>query len=152
MFFFHINSVLCIWLSNEGIKRQLNLFVNYWKLNFFLANKGNSLLKWKHVRNVVWSFFKKESFHNFSSSMYILLNKYFCYNIFQKRFYLQNTFILTCCREYLYISVCLWYEDSLTQMKRWNAHKVTLSAVLEMLFVCLCPHWGYFQRRGFWCI
>ncbi len=45
------------------------------------------------------------------------------------------------CCEYLYISVCIWYEDSFTQMKRWNAHEVTLRAVLEMLFVCLCPHW-----------
>ncbi len=27
------------------------------------------------------------------------------------------TFILTGCSEYLYISVCIWYEDSFTQMK-----------------------------------
>ncbi len=50
----------------------------------FLANKGNSLLKLKHVGNV-WSFLKKLSFHNFSSSvMYILLNKYFCSTVFKK--------------------------------------------------------------------
>ncbi len=74
-----------------------------------LANKGNLLLKLKPVRNVVLSFLKKLSFHNFSSSsssssssMYILLNKYFCYNIFKKL-----TFILTGCHEYLYISVCI---------------------------------------------
>ncbi len=51
------------------------------------------------------------------------------------------TFILTGCSEYLYISVCIWYEDSFTQMKGWNYHEVTLRAVLEMLFVCLCPRW-----------
>ncbi len=48
-----------------------------------------------------------------------------------------RTFILTGCREYLYISVCIWYEDSFTQMKRSNAHEVTLRAVLEMLFMCM---------------
>ncbi len=80
---------------------------------------------------------KKISFHNFSSSvMYILLNKYFCCTVFKK-----CTFILTDCCEYLHISVFMWYEDSFTRTKRWNAHEVTLRAVLEMLFVCLCPHW-----------
>ncbi len=59
--------------------------------------------------------------------MNILLNKYFCCTVFKK----IQTFILTGCREYLYISVCIWYEDSFTQMKRWNAHKVTLRAVLD---------------------
>ncbi len=41
------------------------------------------------------------------------------------------------CREYLYISVCVWYhhEDSFTQMKRSNADEETLRAVLEMLFL-----------------
>ncbi len=43
----------------------------------------------------------------------------------------NQTFILTGCREYLYISVCIWYEDSFTQMEWWNAHKVTLRAVLD---------------------
>ncbi len=32
---FLINSVLCIWLSNEGIKHTFHLSLNYWKLNFF---------------------------------------------------------------------------------------------------------------------
>ncbi len=43
-------------------------------------------------------------------------------------------------REYLYISVCIWYE---TLLLKWNGEtdKVTLRAVLEMLFLCLCPHW-----------
>ncbi len=41
----------------------------------------------------------------------------------------------------LHFCVLIWYEDSFTQMKRWNAHDVTLRAVLEMLFVCLCSHW-----------
>ncbi len=134
-FLFLRNSVLCIWLSNEGIKHQFYLSLNYWKLNFFLANKGNLLLKLKPVRNVVLSFLKKFSFHNFSS-MYILLNKYFCYNIFKKTdFYFDGLPWIPL------HSVCIWYEDSFTQMKRWNAHKVTLRAVLEMLFVCLYPHW-----------
>ncbi len=31
-------------------------------------------------------------------------------------------------------------------MKRPNAHEVTLRAVLEMLFMCLCPHKLYYQR------
>ncbi len=53
----------------------------------------------------------------------------------------KKTLILTGCREYLYISVCIWHEDSFTQIKLWNAHEVTLRAVLEMLFVCLCPIW-----------
>ncbi len=35
---------------------------------------------------------------------------------------------MTGCREYLYISVCIWYEDNFTQMKRWNAHEVTQSS------------------------
>ncbi len=42
-------------------------------------------------------------------------------------------------REYLYISVCIWYEDSFTQMKWSNAHEVTLRAVLDV-FMYLCPH------------
>ncbi len=54
---------------------------------------------------------------------------------------IKGAFILTGCHEYLYISVCIWYEDSFTPMKRSNAHEVTLRAVLEILFVCLCPHW-----------
>ncbi len=62
---------------------------------------------------------------------------YFCCNVFN----LNRTFILTGCREYLYISVCIWYDASFTQMKRWNADEVTLRSVLEMLFMCLCPHW-----------
>ncbi len=71
--------------------------------------------------------------------MYILLNKDSekTFKIYKKK---TRTFILTGCRERLYISVCIWYEDSFTQIKWWNAHEVTLRAVLEM-FVCLCPHW-----------
>ncbi len=114
VFFLLINSVLCIWLSNEGIKHKFHLSLHFWKLNFFFfANKGNLLLQLKHVVNVVWSFLKKIN-NNFSSSsvMYILLNKYFCCTVFKK------TFILTGCREYLYISMCIWYEDSFTQMKQ----------------------------------
>ncbi len=33
--FFLRNSVLCIWLSNEGTKHQFHLSLNYWKCNFF---------------------------------------------------------------------------------------------------------------------
>ncbi len=32
------------------------------------------------------------------------------------------------------------YDDRFTQMKRSNAHEVTLRAVLGMLFMYLCPH------------
>ncbi len=35
----------------------------------------------------------------------------------------------------------IWYDDRFTQMKRSNAHQVTLRAVLGMLFVYLCPEW-----------
>ncbi len=50
-----------------------------------------------------------------------------------------QTFILTGCREYLYISVYIWYdEDSFTQIKWSNADEVTLRAVLEMLFIYSC--------------
>ncbi len=45
--------------------------------------------------------------------MNILLNKYFCCTVFKK----IQTFILTGCREYLYISVCIWYEIVL---HKWN--------------------------------
>ncbi len=34
----------------------------------------------------------------------------------------------------------IWYDDRFTQMKRSNAHQVTLRAVLGMLFMYLCPH------------
>ncbi len=66
--------------------------------------------------------------HNFSSSMYILLNK----TAFKNR-----TFILMGCREYLYISVCIWYEeyDSFTQMKRWNAHSDSQSSSGDVVHV-----------------
>ncbi len=33
--------------------------------------------------------------------------------------------------------LCVWNEDSFTQMKRSNAHEVILIAVLEMLFMYL---------------
>ncbi len=36
--------------------------------------------------------------------------------------------------------LCVWNEDSFTQMKRSNAHEVILIAVLGMLFMYLCPH------------
>ncbi len=78
---------------------------------------------------------------------------YFCCNVLK----LNRTFILTGCREYLYISVCIWYGASFTQMKRWNADEVTLRAVLEMLFMCLCPHWdgrcwNHRERRALQCV
>ncbi len=34
----------------------------------------------------------------------------------------------------------IWYDDRFSQMKRPNAHEVTLWAVLGMLFMYLCPH------------
>ncbi len=34
----------------------------------------------------------------------------------------------------------IWYDDRFTQMKRSNAHEVTLRAVLGMLLMYLCPH------------
>ncbi len=35
VFFFLRNSVLCIWLSNEGIKHTFYLSLPFWKLNVF---------------------------------------------------------------------------------------------------------------------
>ncbi len=63
------NSVLCILLSNEGIKTSNSFIFKLLKIKCFLANK------------------------------------------------------------------------TVKQMKRSNAHEVTLRAVPEMLFECLCPHW-----------
>ncbi len=34
----------------------------------------------------------------------------------------------------------IWYDDRFTQMKRSNAHEVTLQTFLGMLFMYLCPH------------
>ncbi len=36
--------------------------------------------------------------------------------------------------------LCIWYDDRFTQIKWSNADEVTLRAVLEMLFMYLCPH------------
>ncbi len=80
--------------------------------------------------------------------MYILLNKYFCCTVFKKLRLLFWRAAVTI----FYISVCIWYEDSFTQMKRWNAHDVTLRAVLEMLFVYLCPHWDVTHASVYVCV
>ncbi len=121
-----------------------------------MANKGNLLLKLKLVRNIVaviilevivctfcWTNISASmsgaGFHNPLCNQ--LHSRHMCcvdvtikVIWFDKK---KRTFVLTGCREYLYISVCIWYEDSFTQMKQSNRHKVTLRAVLEMLFVCL---------------
>ncbi len=47
----------------------------------------------------------------------------------------KQTFILTDCRKYLYISVCIWYEDSFTPIKWWNAHEVTQSSSADVVRV-----------------
>ncbi len=76
--------------------------------------------------------------------MYILLNKYFCCTVVKKQ-----TIILTGCREYLYISVCTWYEDSVTQMKRWSTHKVTRSGdVLRVFMSSLIRQWWRLRERA----
>ncbi len=124
--------MLCIWWSNEGIKKSISFIFTLLTIKHFLANKGNLLLKWKHVGNVVWSFIKNLSFHNCSSS------RTFCWTNFFKNldFYFDGF-----PWKPLHLCVCIWYEDSFTPIKRRNTHKVTLRAVLEMLFMCLCPHW-----------
>ncbi len=67
--------------------------------------------------------------------MYILLNNviHFCRSVFQVKpnFYFWRAAV----NNFIYISVCIWYDASFTQMKQWNAHEVTLRAVLEMLFM-----------------
>ncbi len=37
-------------------------------------------------------------------------------------------------------TVCVYDEENVTPMKWSKAHEVTLRAVLEMLFMYLCPH------------
>ncbi len=64
--------------------------------------------------------------------MYILLNKYFYCTVFKKTDAV-NTFRFLCVYD-----MRIW--NAFTQTKRWNAHAVTLRAVLGMLFLCLCPH------------
>ncbi len=114
------------------------IYVNFRKFYFF--DKGNLLLKLKHVGNVVWSFLKKNK--GFIILVAVVVVCSFCWtNISSALSSKAQTFILTCCCEYLYISVCIWYDDSFTEIKQRNAHEVTLRAVLEMLFVCLCPYW-----------
>ncbi len=65
---------------------------------------------------------------------------FYCY-LFFKIVFKKIDFYFDGLLWYLYISVCIWYEYGFTQIKRWNAHKVTLRAGLGMLFVCFCPHW-----------
>ncbi len=117
-------------------KTYIYFILKWLTINFFLANKGNLQFKLKHVRNVVWSCFKKLSFHNFSSSMHILLNKYFCCNV--PDFYVDG---LPWRREYLYICVYMiwgYFYSSETVKGSWSDSQSS-SAVLG--FVCLCPHW-----------
>ncbi len=59
-------------------------------------------------------FYKKNLNSSSSSITYILLNNS---NIFLAQCINRN-FILTGCREYLYFSVCIWYDADFTQMKR----------------------------------
>ncbi len=81
-------------------------------------------------------FLKNKSFHNFSSVVYILLNKYFCCNVFKKtEFYFDGlpwiTFTFLCVYDMMIVLLKLNGET----LMKW------LGAVLEMLFVCLCLHW-----------
>ncbi len=46
-----------------------------------------------------------------------------------------QTFILMGWREYLYISVFIWYENSFTQIKWWNAHEVTQNSSGDVVHV-----------------
>ncbi len=50
-----------------------------------------------------------------------------------------KTFVNTFVNVNTFTFLCVYDEDSFTQIKWWNAHEVTLRAVLEMSFVCLCP-------------
>ncbi len=136
MFSFSSEILCCV----SGYQMKAYNIFTFLKIKLFLANKGNLLLKLKHVGHVVWSFIKKNCFHNFSSSvMYILLNKYFCCTVFKKAdFYFDGL-------PWIPLHVCVYmiwgYEPLLPRINWWNAHEVALRAVLEMLIVCLCPHW-----------
>ncbi len=87
----------------------------------------------------MWSFLKKLRFHNFSSSvMYILLNKYFCCKVFKKL-----TFILTGCREYLYISVyMIWgsFYSNETVKHSWSDSQSSSGYVVRVLMSSLRHH------------
>ncbi len=92
-FFFLWNSVLCIWLSNEGIKHKFHLSLNYWKWNFFLANKGNLLL-WLKIKMLCDYSLKNKVFIILVVVVVVVCT--FCWtNISSK----TRTFILTGCRE-----------------------------------------------------
>ncbi len=129
--------MLCIWLRRH--KTSISFIFKLFKIELFFANKGNLLLKLKHIGNVVWSFHKKIMFNNFSSSvLYILLNKYFCCSL-QKA-----GLILTCCREYLYISVIWGYEMLLLKLisetlMKWLSEQFMSLLRLHVWFsVCVC--------------
>ncbi len=53
----------------------------------------------------------------------------------------KRTFILTDCREYLYISVCIWYEDNFTPMKRsWSDSQSSSGDVVRVFMSSLRRH------------
>ncbi len=137
MFYFSSEILCCV--SGYQMKTQhinfiyLNIFENY----TFFGKQREFTIKIKHVGNVVWSFLKKKIVFIILAVVVNSAEQIFL----QKTFEEIKTFILTGCHEYLYISVCIWYDDSFIRMKWWNYHEVTLRLVLEKLFVCLCPHW-----------
>ncbi len=49
-------------------------------------------------------------------------------------FYLKKWLLFLWVGVNTFTFLCVWYKDRFTQMKRSNAHEVTLRAVLEMLF------------------
>ncbi len=78
VFFLLRNSVLCIWLSNEGIKHKFHLSLNYYNFYFFGKQMGFTIKikTWNKCRVIIKKIqFKKINVHNFSSSsMYIVYN------------------------------------------------------------------------------
>ncbi len=100
---------------------------------------------------MLWSFLKKLSFHNFSSSsMYILLNKYFCCKVFKKPRLLfwqvaVNTFTFLCVYDMRIVLLKLngemlmkWLSE---QFWRWCSCVYVLietSHTLQCVCVCVC--------------
>ncbi len=122
---FLINSVLCIWLSNEGIKHTFHLSLNYWKLNFFgkqreftikiktlemsdhsFKNKVFIILVVVVVSTFCWTnisaAMSRAGFHNPLHNQLYSHVLWWCDNKSDFIWFKKQTFILTGCREYLY--------------------------------------------------
>ncbi len=122
----------------------------------FLENKGGFNNTMKTLKTYVQLFLKNKVLIVLvvSSSLYVRSTEQYKY-ISAQCLQVKPTFILMGCHEYLYIFVCIWYdEDSFTQIKWSNADEVTLRAVMEMLFMYLQVHLKkceYHEKGQYFC-